>query len=67
MAAPVVSGIVALMVSIRPKATYAQIASALIESARPFEQGTDCSVLGNCGSGIANAAEALRYLVFDIG
>lgn len=67
MAAPVVSGIVALMVSMRPKANYEQITTALMESARPFAAGSDCSALGNCGTGIANAAEALRALVFSIG
>ncbi|WP_138316457.1 S8 family serine peptidase [Rhodoluna limnophila] len=67
MAAPVVAGIVALMLSVRPNANYDQVTDALMSSARPFESGTLCATSGNCGTGIANAAEALRYLIFDIG
>jgi serine protease len=66
MAAPVVAGIVALMVSARPKATYSQITNALMDSARPFDAGTECSVVNNCGTGVADAAEALKALILAV-
>lgn len=64
MAAPVVSGIVALMFAVKPDATYSQIVEALQISATPFSSGGICSSSpGRCGSGIANAATALEALI----
>lgn len=65
MAAPVVSGILALMISAKPGATPDQIWQALKESATPFATGTTCSTSNQCGVGIANAANAIKRL-FEI-
>jgi serine protease len=68
MAAPVVSGILALMYSLRPNATRDQIWTALRDSALPFKTGGICALApGRCGSGIANAANALRALIAITG
>lgn len=68
MAAPVVSGILALMYSLRPSATAEQIWTALRDSALPFMTGGVCELApGRCGSGIANAASALRALIAITG
>lgn len=68
MAAPVVSGILALMYSLRPNATREQVWTALRDSALPFRTGGICALApGRCGSGIANAANALRALIAITG
>ncbi|MFM6971358.1 MAG: S8 family serine peptidase [Rhodoluna sp.] len=67
MAAPVVSGILALMISAKPGATPDQIWQALKESATPFAAGTTCSTGTQCGVGIANAANALKRLFEIVG
>jgi serine protease len=59
MAAPVVSGVVALMYSMQPGITPARVRSILQESVKPFAAGSNCSTLGGCGSGIINAQLAL--------
>ena len=59
MAAPVVSGIVALMYSMQPGITPARVRSILQDSVRPFPSGSNCSILGGCGAGIINAQLAL--------
>jgi serine protease len=68
MAAPLVSGILALMYSLRPNATRDQVWTALRDSALPFKTGGICALApGRCGSGIANAANALRALIAITG
>lgn len=67
MAAPVISGIIALMFSLRPHATYDQIVTALTQGSLPFASGSACETSGVCGSGIANAATALRALIAITG
>jgi serine protease len=59
MAAPVVSGIVALMYSMQPGITPARVRSILQDSVRPFDPGSNCSIIGGCGAGIINAQLAL--------
>lgn len=59
MAAPVVSGIVALMYSMEPGIDPDSVRSILAESARPFAPGSNCSISGGCGTGIVNAQAAL--------
>jgi serine protease len=59
MAAPVVSGIIALMYSMQPSITPAKVRSILQNSVKPFAAGSNCAVLGGCGSGIVNAHLAL--------
>ena len=59
MAAPVVSGIVALMYSMQPSIKPSQVRSILRDSVRPFPVGSTCAVTGACGAGIVNAQLAL--------
>jgi serine protease len=59
MAAPVVSGIVALMYSMQPNITPAKVRSILNDSVKPFAPGSNCSISGGCGAGIINAQLAL--------
>ncbi len=60
MAAPHVSGIVALMFAVKPSLTPSQVLSYLQSSARPFAAGTWCAINpGNCGSGMVNAGTAI--------
>lgn len=63
MAAPQVTGIVSLMLSLNPALTPAQVLSQLQTSARAFPVGTarDCTTT-TCGVGIVNASAALARL-----
>lgn len=64
MAAPLVSGIVALMYSLRPKITVDEVWSALKASVQPFPAGSICSTTpGRCGLGSINAATAIEALI----
>ena len=56
--APVVSGIVSLMLAIRPDLDSTAVIRILAASARPFPDGS-CDT-GICGAGIVDAAAALR-------
>jgi len=60
MAAPHVTGVVSLMLSLNPTLTPAQILSTLQSSARAFPTGTgsDCTVT-TCGAGIVDASAAV--------
>lgn len=62
-AAPHVTGVVALMLSLNPTLTPAQITSYLQSSARPHPPGTTCTQtanLGMCGAGLLDAYQALN-------
>jgi hypothetical protein len=61
MASPHVAGVIALMLSVKPSLTPAQVRSYLQSSARPFPAGTICITTypGQCGSGLLDAAGAL--------
>ena len=62
MATPHVAGVVALMLSVKPSLTPAQVKSYLQSSARPFPAGTYCLTVqgtGLCGSGLLDGAGAL--------
>lgn len=59
MATPIVSGVVALMFSIRPNLTVRQIKDIIRNSTKPFAPGGVCETSGNCGPGIINAHLAL--------
>lgn len=68
MAAPVVSGIVALMYSLRPAATLDDIWNSLKASVQPFPAGSICAnTPDRCGLGSINAATALEALVGILG
>lgn len=63
MAAPHVSGVVALMLSKNPSLTPAQIKSYLQSSSRPHPDGTICTdshYIGLCGEGLLDALSALN-------
>lgn len=59
MAAPVVSGIVALMYSMQPNIKPDRVRSILENSVKAFAPGSNCSISGGCGTGIVNAQLAL--------
>jgi serine protease len=62
MATPHVSAVIALMLSVNPALTPAQIKSYLQTSSRPHPAGSTCaqgSYLGLCGAGLLDAAAAL--------
>jgi len=68
MAAPVVSGIVALMYSLRPTITVEQVWAAIKASVLPFPAGSTCATVTNrCGLGQINAATALDALIAITG
>lgn len=57
-AAPTVSGVIALMLALRPELDSATAVSILQATARPFPDAT-CTT-ASCGAGIVDAAAALR-------
>jgi len=63
MAAPHVTGVAALMLSLDPTLTPVQIKSYLQSSARPHPPGTICAQTANfgmCGAGLLDAYQALN-------
>lgn len=66
MAAPHVSGVIALMMSMQPNLSRAQVISYLRASARPFPAGTACgpggAYAGKCGAGMLDATAALSII-----
>ncbi len=66
VAAPVVSGVISLMLAVAPGMTAAQVRSALIASAQPFPTGSTCTT-AICGAGIVNALGAVRVAQANIG
>lgn len=69
MAAPHVSGVIALMLSLDPALTRAQLVSYLRASARPFPSTSTCAkaaYAGTCGAGLLDAAAALSVIAPNI-
>jgi len=59
-AAPMVAGVVALMLSVNPSLTPDQVTASLKASARPHPPGTFCTInTGICGAGLLDADAAL--------
>jgi serine protease len=58
MAAPHVAGIAALMYSVRPGLTSAEVKNMLRQSVRAFVSGSNCNA-GTCGAGMADAGRAV--------
>ncbi|HJT18816.1 MAG TPA: S8 family serine peptidase, partial [Nitrospira sp.] len=62
-----VSGVAALMLSLQPNMTPAQVLSFLRSSARPFPAGKSCasggSAFGLCGAGLLDARAALQTVL----
>ncbi len=63
MAAPHVSGVIALMLSVTPSLTPTQVLEILQNTAKDFGQDW-CNTTNNCGAGIVNAAAALKSAQF---
>ncbi len=57
--APMVSGVVSLMLAVAPNLTAAQVRAALTSSAKPFPFASTCST-AICGAGIVNAQGAVQ-------
>ncbi|MFZ9541653.1 MAG: S8 family serine peptidase, partial [Ilumatobacteraceae bacterium] len=66
MAAPIVSGVVSLMLSYKPTLTFVDARHILQQTASPFPAGSNCSSNPSdtfyCGQGIVNATTALQSL-----
>jgi serine protease len=56
--APIVSGVVSLMLSVAPNLTAAQVRALLQSSAKPFPAGSTCTT-ARCGAGIVDARAAV--------
>lgn len=66
MATPMVTGIAALLYSVKPTITPDQIWTALKSTATPFPTGSACATATqdlSCGVGIANATAAVEYAI----
>ncbi len=64
MAAPHVSGVAALLLSLSPRLNADEVKSVLQSSARPHPAGTYCATLsGTCGSGLLDANAAVQHVV----
>lgn len=59
MAAPHVAGVAALIKSVRPSATVAEVTQILRQSARPFPANSTCNT-ANCGPGMLDATAAIN-------
>ncbi|MDO8299008.1 S8 family peptidase [Lacisediminimonas sp.] len=69
MAAPHVTGVIALMLSVDPALTRSQLVSYLRASARPFPAASTCAqagYAGSCGAGLLDAAAALSIIAPNI-
>jgi serine protease len=59
MAAPIVSGVVALIYSLKPTVSFEKVWQILKSTVTPFPAGSSCALKGNCGAGIVNAGAAI--------
>jgi len=64
--APLVSGVVALMLSVAPDLTATQVRDFLKASAKPFPAGSNCAPT-TCGAGILDAPGAVRQALATTG
>ena len=58
-AAPMVSGVVSLMLAVAPGLSASQVRTVLASSAKPFPAGSSCTT-AICGAGIVDAAAAVQ-------
>jgi serine protease len=56
--APIVSGVVSLMLAVAPNLTADQVRSLLVSTAKPFPLTSNCA--GLCGAGLVNAQAAVQ-------
>ncbi len=66
MAAPHVTGVVSLMLSVNPTLTPSEVLSILQSTARPFPSGSTCNT-SLCGSGILDAGAAVSAAQLSAG
>ena len=59
MASPVVTGVVALIYSVKPNITFDQVWEVLSSTVTKFPTGSECELKKFCGIGIVNAGAAL--------
>ncbi len=59
MAAPVVSGVVALIYSVKPNISFDQVWEVLKTTVTKFPSGGECATKNICGAGIVNAGAAV--------
>jgi serine protease len=64
-AAPLVSGVISLMLSVAPDLTPVEVRDLVTASARPFPAGSTCA--GVCGAGILDAPAAVRMALAATG
>ena len=67
MAAPHVTGVIALMLSVNPNLTYQEVKQIIQETAIPFPVATgyyNCQMPYGCGMGIINAANAVQSAAY---
>jgi serine protease len=57
--APIVAGVVSLMLAVAPGLTAGQVRSLLVSTAKPFPLTSNCAT-GLCGAGIVNAQAAVQ-------
>ena len=65
-AAPLVSGVAALMLSVAPDLTATQVRDLLKASTKPFPASSNCTTL-TCGAGLLDAPGAVRLAVAATG
>jgi len=65
-AAPMVAGVVSLMLDVAPNLTAAQVRSILVSTAKPFPLGSSCNT-AICGAGLLDAAAAVRAALTAAG
>jgi serine protease len=58
-AAPMVSGVISLMLAVAPGLSASQVRAVLASSAKPFPSGSDCTT-ATCGAGIVDAHAAVQ-------
>lgn len=59
LSAPIVSGVVSLMLSVAPNLSADQVRSVLTSTAKPFPSGSTCTT-ATCGAGIVDAFTAVQ-------
>ncbi len=73
MAAPVVSGVVALIYSVRPDLSSEDVYNVLKATVQQFKPDSECAVtapnygsqtkVSHCGAGIVDAAAAVKFAI----
>ena len=61
--APQVSGVVALLMQIKPGISPSEVHAHLVSSARPHPSGTFCATRTDCGAGLLDAFKAVYTLL----